>query len=235
MKSLLKDFIRIFSRTLKMLLRAIELILPYKVACNLRNLFLFFMNSNLRFKYDKDTNLFIASEKNISRYFGNMKRGFDLYDKSLLKRGEDLHKTYCLNNINFKSSDVIIDCGANYADLFIPLQEIIDEENYIAFEPGPIEYKCISKSLPKARNFNLGLSNKDNLMKFYLCSATGDSSLVETQNYTEVIEVKVTTLDNFAKSYNIDHCKLLKLEADVGSLKFLMAQKISLKNVNTLQ
>lgn len=214
MKSLLKDFIRIFSRTLKMLLRAIELILPYKVACNLRNLFLFFMNSNLRFKYDKDTNLFIASEKNISRYFGNMKRGFDLYDKSLLKRGEDLHKTYCLNNINFKSSDVIIDCGANYADLFIPLQEIIDEENYIAFEPGPIEYKCISKSLPKARNFNLGLSNKDNLMKFYLCSATGDSSLVETQNYTEVIEVKVTTLDNFAKSYNIDHCKLLKLEAE---------------------
>ena len=91
MKSLLKDYLRIFLRTLKMVLRAIELILPYKYACNLRNLFLFLAKSNLRFKYDRKSNLFIASEKNISRYFGNMKRGFDLYDKSLLKRGEDLH------------------------------------------------------------------------------------------------------------------------------------------------
>ena len=175
---------------------------------------MFLIRSNLRFAYDKDSNLLIASEKNISRYFGNFKRGFDLYDKSLLKRGADLYKSYCLNNINFKSSDVIIDCGANYADLFIPLQGIIDEENYIAFEPGPIEHKCISKSLPKAKNFNLGLSNKNDLMKFYLCSATGDSSLVETQNYTEVIEVEVTTLDSFAESHNINACKLLKLEAE---------------------
>ena len=113
--------------------------------------------------------------------------------------------------------------------MFIPLQEIIDEENYIAFEPGPIEFKCISKSLPKARNLNVGLSNKEDVMKFYLCSATGDSSLVETQNYTEIIEVEVTTLDNFAKLHNINSCKLLKLEAEGWEPEILNGAKDFIK------
>ena len=90
-----------------------------------------------------------------------MDRGFDIYGRSLFKRGLYLAKTYCLYNIKFNENDIIIDCGANYGDLFLYLSSKIKENNYITFEPGPTEHICLKKSLPEARNFNLGLSDKN--------------------------------------------------------------------------
>ena len=48
-----------------------------------------------------------------------------------------LFETYCLNEINFKQGDTIIDCGANVGELIFSFQQNNIAINYIAFEPEP--------------------------------------------------------------------------------------------------
>jgi FkbM family methyltransferase len=143
-----------------------------------------------------------------------MTRGFDFYARSINKRGNILADSYCLKHIEFSSDDIVIDCGANYGDLYLYLRDKINEQNYIALEPGPIEYQCLLNSVPKAQVLNYGLSNSDGELDFYLCSKSGDSSLVKPKNYTEVVKVSVKTLDSLVDDLKIAKCKLLKLEAE---------------------
>tara|TARA_Y100001970_G_scaffold195818_1_gene238047 strand:+ start:286 stop:1152 length:867 start_codon:yes stop_codon:yes gene_type:complete len=222
----MKDLLRISYKILRSLIRIIQRQVSPSAACKIQNLFLVILHytayilknknikSDVRFFYEKSSKLFYAEEGSIRRYFGEMDRGFHAYERGLIRRGQSLSNSYCLQNVNFNSSDIVIDCGANYADLFISLSNYINETNYITFEPGPSEYNCIKKNVPKARNYNYGLSDKEGEMEFYLCSASGDSSLVEPKNYTDIIKVNVTTLDLFVAKNNIEHCKLLKLEAE---------------------
>ena len=143
-----------------------------------------------------------------------MTRGFDFYSRSVKKRGNVLADSYCLKHVKFSSDDIVIDCGANYGDLFLYLGDKINESNYVALEPSPIEYQCLLNNVPKARVLNLGLSNSNGELDFYLCSESGDSSLVEPKNYTEVVKVSVRTLDSLVDELKIKKCRLLKLEAE---------------------
>lgn len=211
-------------------LRKLQGALPCRASCRVQNFFTFCIGSSVRFSFDPSTKLFCASEAGMKRYFGEMTRGFSIYERGLLRRGKSLHNSYCLQNISFDKSDIVIDCGANYGDIFIPLSSHIDQENYITFEPGPDEYRCLMMSVPNARNNNVGLSNSAGSMRFYLCSATGDSSLVEPAEYTSVIDVEVTTLDKFAKENDITRCKLLKLEAEGWEPEILDGATEFLKN-----
>jgi FkbM family methyltransferase len=158
--------------------------------------------------------LFIAKQNSLVRYFGDMDRGFDSYGKNIMTRSSIIDNSYCLQNINFSSEDIVIDCGANYGDLFIGLSKKIPEQNYIAFEPGPIEYQCLLNSLPNSRIFNLGLSDKDGELEFYLCSKTADSSVVRPKSFTDIVKTKVTSMDSILPSLQINKCKLFKLEAE---------------------
>ena len=221
MKILLRSFLKNLYHIIVFFLRLIQKNVPNNFACRLQNIFLFLHLSKLRFYYDDQKELFIAKELDYMWYFGEMTRGFNLYGRSLFKRGKNLFLTYCLNNIEFKKSDIVIDCGANYADLFIELSKFIQEENYITFEPGPIENKCINLNVPSAKNYNSGLSNINGKMKFYISSKSGDSSLVEPKNYSSIINVNVSTLDAFVDNSDIDKCKLLKLEAEGFELEIL--------------
>lgn len=119
-----------------------------------------------------------------------------------------------MNHIKFGENDIVIDCGANYGDLFLELSKYIKEENYITFEPSLSEFKCIEKSLPLANNFQVGLSDRPGELMFYLSSNEGDSSFIKPQSYTHTISSEVTTLDIFKKKENLKSCKLLKLEAE---------------------
>ena len=166
MKLLIIDYLKLFYRTIVLILRCLQRLVSPNSACFLQNIFLFLLGSQLRFKFDSHNNLFIAKEKHLIKYFGDMGRGFDLYGRSLFTRGNQLANQYCINKIMFDEDDVVVDCGANYADLYLFLDGKIKQENYIAFEPGPIEYKCISKSLPSAQAHNLGLSNEEGELDF---------------------------------------------------------------------
>ena len=211
-------------------IRLIQKSLSPKLACLVQNLISKIFKIDVRFKFDKKLNLFVANNKKIKRYFHEMERGFNFYERGLNSRGSNLFESYCLDLIKFKFDDIVIDCGANYGDLFLVLSKKINMHNYITFEPGPDEFKCLCKSLPSAKNNNLGLSNKKGRMNFYLLSSTGDSTLCHREDNKNKIEIEisVTTLDDYASENNIKHCKLLKLEAEgwepeilEGGLKFL--------------
>lgn len=221
MKILLRNILKNLYHIVILILRLFQKSVSNNFACKLQNIFLFLHLSDLRFFYDDQRKLFIAKELDHLRYFGEMNRGFDLYGRSLFRRGKNLFLTYCLNNIQFNKSDIVIDCGANYADLFIELSKFIPEENYLTFEPGPIENKCINLNVPNAKNYNYGLSNVNGKMKFYISSKGADSSLVEPKNYSSTIEVNVVTLDTFLENSDLDKCKLLKLEAEGFELEIL--------------
>ena len=208
------NFIKFLFYLFRYLLRIIQKLLSPKAACFIQNLISKIFKLDVRFQFDKNLKLFVANNNKLKRYFHEMERGFNFYQRGLNFRGKNLFKSYCLDLIQFKFDDIIIDCGANYGDLFLELSKKIDEQNYITFEPGPEEFKCLCKSLPSAINNNLGLSNKKGTMSFYLLSATGDSTLCFRNDNKNKIEISVTTLDDYASENNIKHCKLLKLEAE---------------------
>ena len=195
-------------------LRNLQKSLTPQLGCSIQNLFSKILKIDTRFKYNKDLGFFVANNKLSRRYFIEMERGFDLYQRGITHRGSKLFESYCLDLIDFNYQDIVIDCGANYGDLFLGLENKIRQENYITFEPGPNEFKCLSKSLPFAINNNLGLSNKKGKMNFYLLSEKGDSSVIKVENFREKIQISVTTLDEYTKENNIATCKLFKLEAE---------------------
>ena len=208
------NLIRFLFYSFRYILRLIQKILSPKSACFIQNLISKIFKCDVQFNFDKNLRLFVANNKKSKRYFHEMERGFNFYQRGLNLRGRDLFKSYCLDTIQFKFDDIVIDCGANYGDLFLELSKKINKHNYITFEPGPEEFKCLCKSLPYAKNNNLGLSNKKGRMNFYLLSATGDSTLCTREDNKNKIEVSLTTLDDYASENNIHHCKLLKLEAE---------------------
>ena len=214
MKFILFEYVRTSYRVLRFILNYIEKHSSPTTACYIQNLFLMFHKSKLRFTFDRSNEIFCASEGDRRRYFHNMNRGFSSYGRSLESRGQRIAETYCLHELVLNSGDVVVDCGANYGDLYIFMEDVIEPSNYIAFEPGPHEYKCLRKSIPNGRLFNMALSNHIGEVEFFLASASGDSSLIEPKNYSRKEVVKVTTLDAMLPTLQINSCKLFKLEAE---------------------
>lgn len=223
-KPLIKIYFSITS-----LIRAIQSYLSPLNQCKIQNFFCFLIFSSVRFSYHKELELYSVKEGKKVHYFSEATRGFDFYQRGLKKRSLDLFKSYGLNYIDFKFDDIVIDCGANYADLFIELTKYINKSNYIAFEPAPREFQCIKRNTSDSLIFNKALSNVNNLQKFYLSSGTGDSSLVEPTNYSKITYVETTTLDEIIKDYNLNKIKLLKLEAEGWEPEILEGTKQNLK------
>lgn len=214
MKTLSRSYAVLAYQTILLALRCLQRCCSPSLACKFQNLFVALHGSEIRYSYDQKEGLYVAIEGDLIRFFGDMGRGFDFYARSIKRRGNDLAGSYCLKNIRFNSDDVVIDCGANYGDLYLYLRDKIKESNYIAIEPGPVEYRCLLKSLPSAQILNFGLSNSDGELDFYLCSESGDSSLIEPKNYTQVVRVQVRTIDSLFKDLRISNCRLFKLEAE---------------------
>ena len=210
----LKNFLRPYYRFLTRTVRAVQRVLPPTWSCLLQNILMLVTFSPSRYRYDREKQIFIVAHGDHYRYFKNMERGFSIYSRGIDKRGRQLFEFYCLQNIVFGRDDVIVDCGANYGDLFLELSQWVAAENYISFEPGPDEFACLVRNVPNGCHENLGLSETSGRRPFYLHSAAADSSLIKPRTYTNTIEVNVTTLDDYWASAPFKKCKLLKLEAE---------------------
>ena len=183
------------------------------------------------FHQDRTLNLFFVQDGAKKHYFGVMRRGFSLYRYGLDNRGAFLANSYCLYHINFDQHDVVIDCGANYGDLFLYLKNYIDVSNYISIEPGATEHKCLKKNAPESLNLKKGLGDKIETKTFYLNERHADSSLIEPSSYSHKVDVEVTTLDALVDEYNLDKIKLLKVEAEGFEPEIIEGSKMSLKKV----
>lgn len=188
---------------------------PNHVKVFFESLFAKLRSIKIIFRFDNKTSTFKAEQNGLIRYFTNPSRGFHLYRDGLIFRGEYLFNSYCLGNVSFSHTDVVIDCGANYGDLFIKLEKMILPQNYIAVEPNPKDFEVLKSNLPEnAILINSALGNKSEIMKFYISEVGGDSSLVEPPFYEKLINIDVLRLDELIRLLNLERVKLLKLEAE---------------------
>ncbi|EEE40656.1 SAM-dependent methyltransferase [Prochlorococcus marinus str. MIT 9202] len=178
------------------------------------NIIFFLKKKPLRFGYNNQNKLFFLKDGYIKHYFSNKTRGINLYSSGLSFRANQIADSYKLKNINFKFSDLVIDCGANYGDLWLYLRDKINKKNYITFEPGINEYRALKKNVQSNFNYNLGLGKVESKTNFYINEKDADSSIIEPIIYDRIHEIQTTTLNNFFIKYNIKSIKLLKLEAE---------------------
>ncbi len=178
------------------------------------NIIFYLKKKPFKFGYDKKNNLFFFKDKQKKHYFSNKIRGLNLYSSGLNFRAQQIADSYKLNNINFKFTDLVIDCGANYGDLWLYLCDKINQENYITFEPGINEYRSLKKNLHKNKNHNLGLGEAETKRNFFINEKDADSSIIEPKIYDQICEIQTTTLNSFFHNHKIEYIKLLKLEAE---------------------
>ena len=138
-----------------------------------------------------------------------------------------------LDKINFESGDIVIDCGANVGDLEIFFNEMNIDINYIAYEPSPLEFECLRKNLllKNSRCFNYALFNKEEILKFYISSEYGDSSLIKIKKFTHEKNVQSKRLDSIIDELKLEKIKLLKLEAEGAEPEILLSCGDKLKNI----
>jgi FkbM family methyltransferase len=171
-------------------------------------------NKRVRFSFDRVQNVFVASEAGLVRHFSSKRRGFWLYRQGIRNRGRFLYDSYCLGNIRFGKTDVVIDCGANYGDLYIALADKILPQNYVAIEPSPTDFLDLQRNTPNAILVNKALGSASGKRDLYVQTADGNSSLIEPPQYTEIVTVDVWRLDELKDELRIGRIKLLKIEAE---------------------
>ena len=169
------------------------------------------LNLSLRVYFDGDFYKLVDKDnKKFTHFFKAEKQGNMAYGKGLEYRLKDLSKSYFLDMIDFKDGDTFIDCGANVGDLYLVLQKMDVDLNYIGFEPSPVEFTCLQKNVPKMSLHNVGLWNTEGTLEFYVASQGADSSLIRPKTFESKTIVETQPLNKYING----KVKCLKLEAE---------------------
>lgn len=225
-----KSILNLHIRLLYVIFKRTSEMMPPKSACKLINFYQNFKGRDVRYSYEEKSDLYQAYDSTRKIFFSEKMRGFWLYSKGIDTRGKSILASYFINDIKFDPGDLIIDCGANYGDLYIELSNIQPEIEYISFEPSKKEHQCIKHNIPNQQHHNLALNNTSGDIELFVSSKGGDSSLIEPkQGYTEKVIIQSTTLDEFAPS--IPCIKLLKLEAEGAEPEILEGAAKTLERI----
>lgn len=185
---------------------------------------LLFTNANIKFddglyrKKIDDIFTIYYPNKRIDRVIIDPKENFDF-----------LFKSYCLDKIDFKKDDIVVDCGANVGELFFSFYYKNYEIQYIAFEPDNNVFFCLNKNLQNTNSkfYNKALSNNNLEKTIYIDTHGANSSLIKFEDGLKEDKVECTTLD----SLNLENIKLLKLEAEGFEFEILEGSKKTLSNI----
>ena len=105
-------------------------------------------------------------------YFNDKMRGFNTYAYGIKERATALAETYSLDKLEIFNDEVVIDCGANFGDLYAWTLIKNLNVNYISFEPSPREFECVKLNCAGKKNNNIALSDKNGHADFYLQSSS---------------------------------------------------------------
>lgn len=213
----------------RFLVEAVQSRVNAQQACHIQNIIMRLFNKQVRYAFEQSLGCYLAVDGNIVKHFPDQKRGFRLYFNGIPDRGRSILESYRLSTINFKPTDIIVDCGANYGDLFIELAHKMQEHNYFAFEPSPSEYNCLVYNYKNANIFRVALSNENGTADFFLNTESADSSLVKPSQYSHKLKVECRKLDEINQIKNIASIKLLKVEAEGFEPEILQGSLVTLK------
>ena len=166
-------------------------------------------------------------------------RGRRLYLKGLEFRSKQICECYLLNNIEFEDNDLVIDCGANFGDLYLFLNSLKNRFNYFGIEPGKIEFEALKfntenkNSIIKIKLFNIAFGKEKSEMELFYSPLDANSSLIEPPDYDTKYKVDVQTIDQFIIQNKIKgkKIKLLKLEAEGFEPEILQGCQNNLENI----
>lgn len=135
---------------------------------------------------------------------------------------------YCLNELDFSSESLVVDCGANVGELFLSLKNNKDVEvNYFAYEPDERSYLSLKKNISNNSNiYKIALSDKSQERSLFLDTEGGDSSL-ENFGSSEKIKVNSKRLDE----YDYQDIYLLKIDAEGHELEVLRGSEQLLNKI----
>lgn len=153
--------------------------------------------------------------KRISRIFVDHKKYFD-----------EFLDTYCLNEIDFKHDDFIIDCGANVGELYFSLLHNKLKVKYLGFEPDALAFECLVRNIDDNKAYNMALSEKEETKKLFVDTEGANTSLVDFGTST-TNDIYTNRLDSF-KFKNV---KLLKIDAEGYEPEVLKGSKDTLNEI----
>jgi len=171
------------------------------------------------------------------KYFCFRQQGYASFSQGISSRGDNIGRTYLLQNINFCKNDIVIDCGANTGDLRIFFENRDLNISYIGLEPGLAEFRALTQNYGQSKscslhNCALGASNGE--AQFFYKPEFGDSSLIENADFDAVHTVTVKTLDTFLEERGLANkrIKLLKLEAEGAEPEVCIGASNSIRNID---
>lgn len=220
-------------KVVKLLARLSYLPIPPKVWVVFVNIYSWAFLRSISFQYSNQSGVFSAREDGSAVYFSNQARGIQLYGHGVRQRARSLFDSYCLSHVDFQIGDFVVDCGANYGDLWMGLEGKIEPSGYIAIEPNPLDFEMLTKNVPEeAIKFNFALGKENDVMDFYVASEGGDSSLIQPHEFDEIIRVNVVRLDQLFEQLGKNNIKLLKIEAEGYEPEILEGLGTRISDVN---
>ena len=181
-----------------------------------------------------ENNLFEYTDNKDCRVSSHCIRGLRLYLKGFQARDIQLQEKYGLDQIPFEPGDVVIDCGANYGDVFFALKRVAQALKYYAIEPDPNALQALKNNIADMGlicGCALGSEDAD-AIDFYLSDISGDSSLFVPDLIQGVISVPIKTLSSFMSEHRLDSVRLLKIEAEGCEMAVLEGATTILRQVS---
>jgi len=175
------------------------------------NLRSYLISSPSRLRWEGEA--FIVTDKELQGFqykIRHQKQCDMAYRFGVRRRAASLGACYFLDQIKFNDGDIFLDCGANVGDLKIWVDSQDVSIEYLAFEPSPVEYRCLKENVAPSVAHNIGLWNETGELEFFVSSQGADSSLIRPASFDDQIKVKVERLDKYVNG----PIKLLKLEAE---------------------
>lgn len=146
------------------------------------------------------------------------------------------------------ASPVIIDCGAHDGSDTVELAKLFTNATIHSFEPIPHLFEKLqarTKAFERIHNYQLALSNSNGWSEFHVSEgeSDGSSSLLPplehlkdhpSTRFNTTIQVKTSTLDDWAKENSISHVDLLWLDMQGFELNMLKASEQILSSVKVI-
>lgn len=146
------------------------------------------------------------------------------YTAGVASSVERLSHDYRLENLEGVKGEFMVDVGANVGLLG---KWATDRGwGYLGIEPDPRAFEALRRNLPDASLENCAVGAEEGIARFWVASATADSSLIEPESSELEIEIAVRTLDTVVdRHFPEGEITLLKIEAEGAEPEVLTGAK----------
>lgn len=136
-----------------------------------------------------------------------------------------LFNEYGQNQIDFKSTDVIIDIGSHIGLFAIYISQFNKNGKILCYEPYDENYKILLENIENNNfknifTFNKAVSKKNGEIFLYINKDTAANNIYDKSS--NFIKVNSTTLKEIIDSNHIEKCELLKLDCEGAEYEILM-------------